>query len=134
MVPKLGVELELQLPAYTTAIATPDPSCICDQCYSSQQHWILNPLSEAGIEPASLWLLVRSVSTEPRWELPRLILFIYLFIYLFILCRAASGAYGGSQAKGLIRAAAAGLHHSHSNLGSQPHLRPTPQLMAIPDP
>ena len=40
-VPRLGVELELQLPAYTTA--TPDPSCICDLHYSSWQHWILNP-------------------------------------------------------------------------------------------
>jgi len=31
-VPRLGVKLELQLPAYTTATATPDPSCICDLC------------------------------------------------------------------------------------------------------
>ena len=29
-VPRLGDELELQLPAYTTATATPDPSCVCD--------------------------------------------------------------------------------------------------------
>ena len=28
-VPRLGVELELQLPAYTTATATPDPSHVC---------------------------------------------------------------------------------------------------------
>ena len=31
-------------------------------------------------------------------------------------------------------AAAAGLIHTHSNVGSEPHLRPTPQLMATPDP
>ena len=43
-------------------------------------------------------------------------------------------AYGGSQARGLIRAVAAGLRHSHSNSGSEPHLRPTSQLTAIPDP
>ena len=35
---------------------------------------------------------------------------------------------------GLSRAAAAGLHHSHSNAGSKLHLRPTPQLMATLDP
>ena len=31
-------------------------------------------------------------------------------------------------------AAAAGLHHSYSIVGSEPHLRPTPQLTAVPDP
>ena len=44
---RLEVKLELQLPAYTTGIATPDPSCICNLHHSSQQHWILNPLREA---------------------------------------------------------------------------------------
>ena len=43
----LGVESELQLPAYTTATTTPDPSHICDLHHSSRQHRILNPLSEA---------------------------------------------------------------------------------------
>ena len=43
-------------------------------------------------------------------------------------------AYGGSKAMGQIRAEAAGLHHSHSNIGSEPHLRPTPQLTATLDP
>ena len=33
-VPRLGVELELQLPAYTTATATSDPSHICDLQHS----------------------------------------------------------------------------------------------------
>ena len=31
-VPRLGVVLELQLPAYTTATETPDPSRICELC------------------------------------------------------------------------------------------------------
>ena len=35
------------MPAYTTATAMPDPSHICDLHRSSQQHWILNPLSKA---------------------------------------------------------------------------------------
>ena len=46
-VPSLGAESQLQLPAYTTATATPDLGCICDLHHSSRQCWILNPLSEA---------------------------------------------------------------------------------------
>ena len=46
-VPRLGVKLELQLLAYTTATATPDLSHICDPYHSSWQHWILNSLSKA---------------------------------------------------------------------------------------
>ena len=46
-IPKLGVKLELELLAYTTATATWDPSCVCHQHHSSQQRQILNPLSEA---------------------------------------------------------------------------------------
>ena len=39
-VPRLGVELDLQLPAYTTAAAMQYPSRVCDIHHSSQQHWI----------------------------------------------------------------------------------------------
>ena len=46
-IPRLGVESELQLPAYTTATATPDPSHVCDLHPNSQQCRILNPLSKA---------------------------------------------------------------------------------------
>ena len=46
-VPRLGVKLELQLLAYATATATPDPRRICALHYSSWQHQILNPLSKA---------------------------------------------------------------------------------------
>ena len=45
-VPRLRVELELQLPAYSIATATQDPNCICDVHHSSWQHQILNPLSK----------------------------------------------------------------------------------------
>ena len=44
-VSRLGVELELQLLACATA--TQDLSRICDLYCSSQQHQILNPLSDA---------------------------------------------------------------------------------------
>ena len=68
------------------------------------------------------------------WQL-LFILFYYLFIYLFIvLSRAVPTAYGGSQARGVIRAVATGLHQSHSNMGFEPCLQPTPQLSATPDP
>ena len=43
-------------------------------------------------------------------------------------------AYRNSQARGQIRAAAASLRHSHSNTGSEPHLRPMPHLVAMPAP
>ena len=46
-VPRLEVELERQLPAYTTAAATQDPSHVYDLHSSSWQRQILNPLSEA---------------------------------------------------------------------------------------
>ena len=36
-----------QLPAYTTATATQDVSCVCDLHHSSRQHWIFNPLRDA---------------------------------------------------------------------------------------
>ena len=46
-VSRLGVELELQLPAFAIATATQDPGHICDLHHSSQQCQILNPLSKA---------------------------------------------------------------------------------------
>ena len=53
---------------------------------------------------------------------------------IFFFFKATLAAYGSSQARGQIRAAASGLHHSHSNARSEPHLKPTPQLVATPDP
>jgi len=62
-------------------------------------------------------------------------IFFFFFVF-FAFSRAAPVAYRGSQATGLIGDVAAGLHHSHSNsnVGSEPHLRPTPQLTATLDP
>ena len=58
--------------------------------------------------------------------------FFFFFVFLLFLW-AAPAAYGGSQARGQIGAAATGLCQSHSNVGSKPRLQPTPQLMATPD-
>ena len=56
-VPRLGVESELRLPAYTTATAMP---------------W-LRPtpqlMARPGIEPATSWFLAGFISTVPREEL-----------------------------------------------------------------
>ena len=41
-----------------------------------------------------------------------LFLSFFFFFCLFAISWAAPAAYGGSQARGLIRAVAAGLHHS----------------------
>ena len=46
-VPRLGIESELQLLAYATTTATLNLSHICDLHCSSQQHRIVNRLSEA---------------------------------------------------------------------------------------
>ena len=45
--PRLGVESELQVPTYTTATVTQDPSRVWDQHHSSWQCRIPNPLSGA---------------------------------------------------------------------------------------
>ena len=81
-VPRLGVELELQLPAYA-AVTMPDPSLACDQHHSSQQCHTLNPLRRAGIKHASSSILVQFITPEPQWELPEI--YIYISIYIFYI-------------------------------------------------
>ena len=74
-VPWLEVKLELQLQAYTTATAMPNPSRVCELHCSSQPHQNSSPLSKAKIEPASSWILVGLITLEPQWELPIAALF-----------------------------------------------------------
>ena len=59
--------------------------------------------------------------TSVFWASVFSILFCCSCFVLFLLVRATPKAYGGSQARGLIGATAVGLHHSHSNAGSQLH-------------
>ena len=56
----------------------------------------------------------------------------FVFVFVFCLFRAALVAYRVPRL-GVEGASAAGLHHSHSNAGSELRLRPTPQLTAMPD-
>ena len=120
-VPGLGVELELQLPAYATATAMPDPSLVCDLHHSSWKCQILNPLREAKgrtcnfVVPSQICLRCAMTGTP----------------FFFFCLMATPAAYGSSQAKGRTGAAAAGLHPSNSNAGSEPHLLPTLQLVAM---
>ena len=55
--------------------------------------------------------------------------------FFFFHFTVTPAAHGSSQARSQITAAAAAsLCHSHSKVGSEPHLQPTPQLAAMPDP
>jgi len=54
----------------------------------------------------------------------------YVSISLFL---SVPTAYGSSQARGPIRATAASLRYSHSDVGSEPCLFPIPQLIATLD-
>ena len=49
-------------------------------------------------------------------------IFPSFLIFFFWLFRGAPMAYGNSQARDQIGAAAAGLDHNHSNAGSEPRL------------
>ena len=54
VVPRLGAELELQPPGYTTATAMPDPSSVCHLHHSSWQCQILLPTEqgqESNLDP-----------------------------------------------------------------------------------
>ena len=69
----------------------------------------------------------------------RQVSFFFFFCLLSVvvvvaISLAAPAAYGGSQARGPIGAVATGPRQSHSKVGSELHLQPTPQLTATPDP
>ena len=55
-VPRLGVKLELQLPAYTTVTAVGDLSHIYDLHHNSRQRGTPTHCVRPGIEPESLWI------------------------------------------------------------------------------
>ena len=65
-VPRVGVKMELQLPAYTTAHGNT----------GSLNHW-----SRLGIKLKFSWILVGFLTTEPQWETPQV---AYLFTSGFL--------------------------------------------------
>ena len=69
-IPSLGMELELSLPAYTTARAMQDPhgtSATYDTAHGNARS--LTHCVRPGIKPESSWILVRFVTTESQREL-----------------------------------------------------------------
>ena len=78
-VPRLGVRSELWLPAYTTATATSDLSCVCDLHHSSQQ--CLNPQSEARDQTCNLMVPSQIRLHWITTGTPN-VLFVCLFVFL----------------------------------------------------
>ena len=93
-VPRLGVQAELQLPACATAIVTQDLSCTCDLCHSSQQCWILNPVSKARDQTRILMDTSRVLNQlshnrnnmSPVFSLTLLFYPFFFFCHLFSYC------------------------------------------------
>ena len=138
-VPRIGVELELQLLANATATATLDPRRVCDLHYSSWQYQILNPLIEACILMDASWIRFHcATSGTPMIILFYFILFYFILFYFILFClfvfQGRTGNIWRFPGQESNRAVAAALRHGHSNVGSELHLRCTPNLMAMPDP
>ena len=85
------------------------------------------PYLSAGIVKTAFYF-----STLSSWRL--FVVVVVVVVVVVAISWAAPAAYGGSQARGLSGAVATSLRQSHSNVGSKPHLLPTPQLMATLDP
>ena len=125
--------------AYATGPATPDPSCICDLCRGLQQGRILKPLNEARkwtsarrcqvLNPLSHsgtlgGVYLKQLKFHPhfvgrnvtshylKFSTQNRTLPTFSFVCVCLFFRPVSEAHGGSQARGLIGAVAAGLHHS----------------------
>jgi len=81
---------------------------------------------------SEFWQPSSLASSDPMCFLSFFFLFFFFFFLfffffgLFAISWATPTAYGGSQARGLIRAVATSLRHSHSNALPKPRLRPTP--------
>ena len=73
-VPRPGVELELQLLVYATAMAMRDPSCLCELHCSSQPltHW-----ARSGIRPTPSWILVGFLTCRAVTGTPRIISLVF---------------------------------------------------------
>ena len=65
-IPRLEVKLELQLPAFATAIATLtamwDPTCVCAHTPAHGNTGSLTYWAGPGFKPASSWILVMFVT------------------------------------------------------------------------
>ena len=152
-VPRLGVESELQLTAYTTATAAPDPSHIFDWHHSSRQHWILNSLSEARDQTRNLlvprWIRFHCTMTgTPGLSLKKFLSFVFLGPHPWHVEVPRLGVELKLQLPAYTTATATQdpshvchLHHNSRQRwilkrgqGLNPRLKSTPQLTATSDP
>ena len=125
-VPRLGVESELQMSAYTTATAMPDRTCICDLYHSSWQCQILNPLGEARDQAH---ILLDTIWVHYCWATMRTPIFIF-FLGLHLEQMEAPGL-GWNQScscqptlqpqQRRIQAASATYATAYGNAGSLTH-------------
>ena len=65
-----------------------------------------------------MWNLLQSLTLQSSTGDLGLCSVSGFFVFVFVF-RVVPAAYGGSQARGQIGAVAAGLHHNHSNKGSE---------------
>ena len=101
-VPRLGVESELQLPAYAIGTAMQDQSHVYDLHHSSRQRRIPNPLSKARdrthnlMVPRQIHFCCAMTGTPPV----TILFFLSFVVVVVAISWAAPAAYGGSQARG----------------------------------
>ena len=68
---------------------------------------VLFPFLKIVVMGVPLWLSGNELDQHPRGHR-------FVFFSLFVFFRATPGTHGGSQARGPIKAAAAGLHPSNA--------------------
>ena len=105
-VPRLGVQSELQQPAYTTATATQNLSHVCDLHHSSRQHQILNRMREARGRTCnpmvSSWIHFHCATTRTPGVLYNKLdgMYIFKILFFFFFLMATPMAYGSFQVRG----------------------------------
>ena len=77
---RLGVKLELQLSAYGTATATQIRAVLETYTTAHRNAKSLTHWGRPGIKPAFSWILVGFFTSEPQWELPRLVCWFDIFL------------------------------------------------------
>ena len=88
-----------------------------------QQHWIFNPSSQARDQTlASSATQAAAAGFLTHCAIAGTPLCMKFFFSFFVFSQATPEAYGGSQARDQSQAVATSLHHSHSNVGSEPSL------------
>ena len=94
---RLGAKPELQLLAYTTATAKPDPSHTCKLHYNSWQCQILSPLRKASDQTSILWILVGFLTHWATTRSP--------YIYQIFIHSSVDGHLGCFHALAIVNSA-----------------------------